>query len=381
MKTRKKHLTAVQQIWASLFLLATLLPVSSAHAQNQRTVRSLQEGARRLVHLTQSARNLRALPQEQANLKQREYVLRYNRILAQTHLLRIALERTKSPAAAAIETARRAEELRYRTNMNNNCQFLDEIAKGCAQPFETAPGSKEFKLRLGQVAVGLFNRETPAPVKSQLLPVDLSSKFQTPVSQVLNGKMTKAGIGFALAEAVSFATHKTISPWMTYALLNNFQKELATDCESLKLATFDTVITVALPDDVLMQPASCLVVDKPTATLQITDSKTVSGGITNFVNELKKGKPVFVTLTTSSRRSKEDWVQFTPSDSTHAVLVVGYGEGYNPFTLKYEPYFILRDSYTTKPIHLKTSATEFLRVISGAKVIRSAVVSEEAVNN
>lgn len=262
--------------------------------------------------------------------------------------------------------------------MNSNCQFLDEVTHACAQPFETSPGSKEYKLRLGQIAVGLFNRERTASTKSQFVPIDLSSQFPAPVSQVLNGKMTKAGIGFALASAVSFATQKAISPWMTAALLSNYQKELATDCDNLKLATFDTTITIALPDDVLMQPSACLLVDKPNATIQITDSKNVNGGTSNFVNELKKGKPIFVTLTTATRRSKEDWVQFTPSNSTHAVLVIGYAEGYNPFTLKYEPYFILRDSYSTKPTHLKTSAADFLRFISGAKVIRSAVVTEMA---
>jgi hypothetical protein len=73
-------------------------------------------------------------------------------------------------------------------------------------------------------------------------------------------------------------------------------------------------------------------------------------------------QPVIVGIQTDAREITEDWLRpKLPGGIQHVIMVVGYGEGsISPFTLKREPYFIVRDSLVQESIHYKMSVHDLL---------------------
>ena len=72
--------------------------------------------------------------------------------------------------------------------------------------------------------------------------------------------------------------------------------------------------------------------------------------------------------------TKEDWLIPASSPVAHALVVVGFGNGINPFTLKVEPYVILRDSFNQKPMHTKMATDVFFKQVHSAFVIRRVTI-------
>ena len=73
-------------------------------------------------------------------------------------------------------------------------------------------------------------------------------------------------------------------------------------------------------------------------------------------------KPPMLFINSDAREEIEDWINITENGKfSHALVVVGYGtEDIDPFTLKKGPYFLIRDSLASRPIHYKVSAKNLL---------------------
>lgn len=84
-----------------------------------------------------------------------------------------------------------------------------------------------------------------------------------------------------------------------------------------------------------------------------------------------------IGLVTEVRDSQEEWIRFRyPGNIGHAVTLVGFDRGLNPFTLQEEDYFLIIDSLT--PTHrnwpLKVSARNLLQHLDLVAQIRSLSV-------
>lgn len=80
-------------------------------------------------------------------------------------------------------------------------------------------------------------------------------------------------------------------------------------------------------------------------------------------------KPLTLLLSTEARWTQEDWIGLEPSPVGHVVNIIGYGEDVSPFTLKKEPYFIVRDSKSGGG-HFKISAQQVERFATGVIDVR-----------
>ena len=84
---------------------------------------------------------------------------------------------------------------------------------------------------------------------------------------------------------------------------------------------------------------------------------------------IENNKPPILLLNTDTTDAKEDWqmLQQNGNGNGHSVVVIGYGmyDKINPFTLKREPYLIIRDSLPLTSIHYKVSAENLLEFVQG----------------
>ena len=85
---------------------------------------------------------------------------------------------------------------------------------------------------------------------------------------------------------------------------------------------------------------------------------------------IENNKPPILLLSTDKKTVREDWEEMEPACGSmgHSVIVVGYGmDEINPFTLKREPYLIVRDSLNLyhNRIHYKVRAENLLEFTMG----------------
>ena len=72
--------------------------------------------------------------------------------------------------------------------------------------------------------------------------------------------------------------------------------------------------------------------------------------------------PPVLLISSDARKEAEDWISITKNGRfAHVFVVVGYGiDDIDPFTLRKGPYFLVRDSLASQPIHYKVSAKNLL---------------------
>ena len=243
--------------------------------------------------------------------------------------------------------------------------------------------------------VGLFSLlGINADQKTQSEFVDLSSLYGPVKSQ---GE-SKACVGFSMADDIYFELnhngkiqrHETLSPFSVYRSLQAYSQGnqpshcLISHSHERKLyggwAEGDIGVNVGFlyeNSNGLFQPSFCTMNDwgqdfyrqrdtSVVSQFRVTDYETYSHKISFELIRalLDNNKPPILFVNTDIKRVTENWQEVLPSDDGrygHTIVVVGYGmQGENPFTLKREPYFIVRDSLTRELIHYKVSAENLL---------------------
>ena len=209
---------------------------------------------------------------------------------------------------------------------------------------------------------------------------DLSPLYRTaPLSQ---GK-SAACVGFAFASDMEFELYKTqglkaiesISPWSVYATLRYLEEgQQRPDC--LEMNNLSDVIekgawimdTGIKSFDNLVDTPFCLTSSEDTwkhiGYVSIKNIEEYSGDITFSLLKqmIDHGNPPVLLIRSDAREETEGWINIIENGGfMHVLVVVGYGiNDIDPFTLREGPYFLVRDSLASQPIHYKISAKNLL---------------------
>jgi len=86
---------------------------------------------------------------------------------------------------------------------------------------------------------------------------------------------------------------------------------------------------------------------------------------------LKNGVSIVASISSEARFVSGDWYKVSPrSVNGHALHIIGFGQGVDPYDLVEKPYFLLRDSFSRDPISLKVDAYDFVRYITRIYVVQ-----------
>ena len=210
---------------------------------------------------------------------------------------------------------------------------------------------------------------------------DLSNLYRTaPASQ----QKSAACVGFALAFDMEFElnrkhqlrSNESLSPWSVYAALRYNEDNIQTpDCleldslaDTISEGTWEMDVGINLPGGFTSQNF-CL-----TSSSRDTTNHTGNVSIKNmerYIGEVSfpllksmidHRMPPVLLIDSDAREEAEDWININRNGSfAHVFVVVGYGtDDIDPFTLRTGPYFLVRDSLASQPIHYKVSAKNLL---------------------
>lgn len=219
--------------------------------------------------------------------------------------------------------------------------------------------------------------EEPTPYFIQK---DLSSSYRTASPSQAK---SNACVGFALAADIEFELQRTgqirrneiLSPYSVYATLRYQEDGIkAPDCQELQslsntIAEGNWGMDVGLYTDNFTNTNFCLTsssedTTSPTGYVSIKNMEIYKGEITFALLKamIDHRKPPILLIDSAAREEIEDWINITENGRfTHVLVVVGYGtEDIDPFTLRKGPYFLVRDSLASQPIHYKVSAKDLL---------------------
>ncbi|MYE07857.1 MAG: hypothetical protein F4X95_03805 [Oligoflexia bacterium] len=218
---------------------------------------------------------------------------------------------------------------------------------------------------------------------------DLSQLYKTaPSSQA----KSKACVGFALASDMELELQKAnklkkdeaLFPFSVYTAIR-YQEDGIQPPDCSKLHSFSDIVAegawerdigiiidirVGMGIDNLINTKYCLTssakkVPAHTGYVSIKNIEIYDGEITfNLLKTMidHRKAPVLI-IKSESREEVEDWINPTNSIGSirHALVVVGYGTNdIDPFSLRRGPYFLVRDSLASQPIHYKVSAKNLL---------------------
>ena len=217
---------------------------------------------------------------------------------------------------------------------------------------------------------------------------DLSALFSHPKSQMTS----YACAGFAISSSLEFELRKwhqldessTVSPWVAYGTLRLDQLgkkspgclELENSAEKMNALEYpfnEGIFEIPKAVKALSKKKVCIIKEDSgspavVGSVSLRSSSVLynrKGAVSfNLIKAMiDHEKPPVVFISSDKRHVIEDWMRVVSGGASgHLLMVVGYGEsGINPFTLKTEPYFILRDSLAKKPIHYRVSAKNFIK--------------------
>ena len=233
---------------------------------------------------------------------------------------------------------------------------------------------------LPEEALPFLNRlgiEGPGPYSVQK---DLSPFYR--IAPPLQAK-SNACVGFALAADIEFElqrTHKirqneVLSPYSVYATLRYQEDRIPSpDCLGLHSLS-DTIVEGRWVMDMGIAQLDftninfCLTSSSRDTTnhtgyVSIKDMEIYEGEVTFALLKamIDHRKPPILLISSDAREEVEDWINITNKGHfEHTFVVVGYGtEDIDPFTLSKGPYFLVRDSLTSRPITYKISPKNLL---------------------
>ncbi|MDE0119249.1 MAG: hypothetical protein OXM55_04485 [Bdellovibrionales bacterium] len=217
---------------------------------------------------------------------------------------------------------------------------------------------------------------------------DLSRLYKTaPSSQA----KSKACVGFSLASDMELELQKAnklkkdeaLFPFSVYTAIRYQEDGIqAPDCPELH--SFSDIVAegawerdrgitidmrVGMGIDTLTNTKYCLTssakkAPEHTGYVSIKNIEIYDGEVTFDLLKamIDHRRPPVLIIKSDSREEVEDWINPNSTGSTrHALVVVGYGTNdIDPFSLRQGPYFLVRDSLASHPIHYKVSAKDLL---------------------
>ena len=214
---------------------------------------------------------------------------------------------------------------------------------------------------------------------------DLTVNFFTR-PQVQMGRDNTRGVGcvgFSLAQSMNMHLARMsaggflleVSPWDTYRSI--LQPDLNT-CVRARDQN-DIGVQTALHIENAIHSLARAPVCGQESDMRIGLTQGVATTEANLsIEDLKRltaaGYAPVIGLVTEVRDSQEEWIQFRyPGHIGHAITLVGFDRGLNPFTLQEEDYFLVIDSLTPAQRNwpLKVSARNLLQHLDMVAQIRS----------
>ncbi len=238
---------------------------------------------------------------------------------------------------------------------------------------------------LSEKAFDFLNRlgiSGPTPYFAQK---DLSNFYRTASS---SQGQSKACVGFALAADMEvelqqkrqLRQNEILSPFLVYASLlyqeSGMQSskclELYVSSEIMARGGWEGDLGIESESfyDLVTKTDFCLASVwkdklKHTGYVSIKNIEKYEGEITFSLLKtmIDYKKPPILHIDSDAREEVEDWIRITGNGRfEHIFVVVGYGtEDIDPFTLRKGPYFLIRDSLGSRPIHYKVSAENLLK--------------------
>lgn len=328
----------------------------------------------------------------------------------QAHIKRLRIKRAQLQALKETLKAISAEDFDHSKHQFSSLSDLEkintetstDIARYTENTFSSS-FSKSFSKGGPAQAFDMFYRED-SPLPEEALPFlsrlgidgpipyfaqkNLSQLYRTsPSSQV----KSNACVGFALASDLELElqrTHKlkrdeTLSPFSVYATLR-YQEDGVQSPDCQELHSFSDIVAegawerdigitisirIGIGMDTFTNTRYCLTSSmkkepKHIGYISIKNIERYSGTVTFDLLKamIDHRRPPILIIKSNSREEVEDWININSTDSTqHALVVVGYGTNdIDPFTLRVGPYFLVRDSLASQPIHYKISAKSLL---------------------
>lgn len=303
---------------------------------------------------------------------------------------------------------------------------FDEELRASAVPFSTEIDISSMKEEQKKFLkdVGIDGEKFVLPTE-----VDLSEKFHAPQNQKnKKGGWTKSCTAFAVTADMEFTGDTPVlSKWLAYSMVgaaesadtvnwtgaeaarpgskifeslesalneaaraipDNMRKEFGTEIDEgvQMFSVFSTLKTQPIPTEKEFSfgeplPKSLKKVrnrDYSIETYSGVDLRDTANRIQFLRLLVAQGKPPQVVINGEARTELEDWIEPESSDMMHIVNIVGYGEAIDPFDLKRKPYFLIRDSLGTKPIHYKVDAEKFAdEVVEAYKITKVKVARKK----